>query len=221
MLYSRYFSRLVLVSTFYVGMSIALISSFVARADAVEVPKKGTQWLFGGLVLSPSLMIDDSGPERGVPDISIANGFALRLGFQHAIGETFYMRAEGQIGATYFRPHTAHPDGVFLFDETAFSWQLSLGGQYIPLGSEGGPALGLSLNMYRASLTGGALQTLAPDFRLGWYFWKEKNFVLLEFSYAFPLLEGLNPPVSFADDDARVPQTWSFHQFGIAMTTNF
>ncbi len=210
MLYSRYSNFVFLLSIFFCG-----------SAAAVEEPKKGHQWLFGGIVLTPSLLIDHAGPERGVPATSFATGFALRLGFQHALSESFYMRAEGQVGATYFRPHTAHPDGVYFFDETAFAWQLSLGGQYIPMGSDGGPTIGLNLNMYRASLDGGALQTLAPDFRLGWYFWKDKDFALLEFSYAYPLLEGLNAPATFNDSQNQVPKTWSFHQFGIAMSTSF
>lgn len=225
MSYSRYFKNISKRSfkrSFKTLLFITLFQIILVNSlTATEAPKKGMQWLYGGLSLSPGFLSDAAGEDRQVSTLSISQGLAGRFGLLHAIGETFYMRAEFDLGVRYFRPHTAHSKGVYLDDEIAFAWQIGLGGQYLPLGAEGGPAIGLNLNIFRASLEGGSLQTLAPELRLGWYFWKGPKFALLELSYAYPALSGLNAPISFADENENVPQTWTYHQLGVAMTTSF
>ena len=184
--------------------------------------RTGRQWITTGLSVAPTLVADKTAPEIGVNKVAVGGGLRLRLGLQHVIASTFVMGADVEIGNAYLPQTTVAADG----DGEAgagFAWQAGLVGRWVPSGDVTGPALGLGLHTYRASLPDTPVQTLSGDLRFGWYLWREDSFVLAEIGYAIPLLEGVDAPDSFdgSVEQQTVEHNWTLHRMIFGFSYGF
>lgn len=209
---SRCFNNLATVTTLLLVVAVS--------TPAFAQSRVGRQWITTGLSVSPTVLTDSNGAAYGASNTVIGGGLRLRLGFQHVIANPFVMAAELELGNQYFPDATLSPDG-YSAAGGGFAWQAGLVGRWTPLGERSGPAVGLGLHTFRASLPDTPVQSLAGELRLGWYFWGERNFALAEIGYAAPLLEGLDIPNSYGLDDDPVEKTWSMHRFMFGFSFGF
>ena len=202
------------------GLVALLCCLFVAEAADAQT-RVGRQWVTSGLSMTPTLVVDRTADQVGVPNTAVAGGMRLRLGFQHVVSRQLVMAAEAELGQSYFRPTTISPDGRAPAS-TQFAWQGGIIGRWVPRGDVSGPALGFGLHMFRSALPEAAVQALSGDVRFGWYLWQLENFALLEFGYAVPFLEGIDAPETFgAEGPAFAEQNWTMHRFVLGFSYGF
>lgn len=191
-------------------------------AQDVVLPREGMQYFSAGLSLNPGLLYDSNADQFPARDaLTASGGGTLRIGLHQLLTRSFVMSVEGEIGAQWLDDHTATVDGV---RESALdvAWQLGVIARWLPLGDAGGFSTGLGAHFFRMALEDAPLQILGGELRLGKYFWQDdERFLLLEFGYALPLIQGLTLPPDFDGTRGEVERTWSFHRFSIGFQYGF
>ena len=199
----------------------AALACLAVASDAFAQSRVGRQWLTAGLSISPAIVHDSSATDLRLAPNVVGGGMRARVGFQHVISAPFVMAADFEIGNAYFPASTLAADG-HSNGGSGIAWQAGLIGRWIPRGDVTGPAFGLGLHTFRASLPETAVQALSADVRFGWYLWREDSFVLAEVGYAIPFLEGVDTPVAFDGSTVDVvEQEWTLHRFVFGFSYGF
>lgn len=202
------------------GLALAALLSLVA-VEATAQNRVGRQWLTTGLSITPALVVDGTGADIGLPGTVVGGGVRARLGFQHVIAAPFVMAAEVELGNAYLPASTVAADGRS-DGGAGVAWQVGLVGRWVPRGDVTGPAFALGLHTFRASLPDTPVQALSGDLRFGWYLWRDDSFVLAEFGYAIPFLEGVDAPVAFDGSSTTIAdQNWTMHRFVFGFSYGF
>lgn len=216
--YNPSVSRRVAVLTLIAGL---LLPSVVA-AQEVILPREGMQYFAAGLSLNPGLLYDRNADDYPTQDaFTAAGGGTVRAGLHQLINRHLVMSIEAEIGAQWLDDHTATAEGV---RESALdvAWQAGVMARWLPLGDFSGVSTGLGVHFYRMSLEDHPLQVLGGELRIGKYFWQDdERFLLLEFGYAVPLIQGLTLPPDFDGTRGPVERTWSFHRASIGFQYGF
>lgn len=195
---------------------LTILTPAVASAQQI-----GEQWISAGMTIAPGFVTDPTASDVGFDEVSTIGGLRARLGLHHLVSGSLSMAAEAELGRGWFDDNRLAPDGRAPSQHT-FEWQLGLMGRFLPSANGRGLALGAGLHTYRAALEEAPLQVLAADLRVGWYLWKEDEFVLAEIGYALPFLAGLDLPGTFSEDaPAFVEKNWNIHRFGIGFSYGF
>ena len=210
----------------FVAATVLLLAVIVPRpasaAQEVVLPKKGLQFLSTGLSLNPAFLYDhdvDQFPDQGAATVS--GGGTFKLGLHQLVTRQLFMSAEAELGLQWMDEHTANISGV-TDSNTNLTWQLGLMARWLPWGEENGMFAGVGVHLYRLELDEAALQMLGGDVRFGRYVWSdEENFVLVEFGYGLPLIQGLDLPTDFTGEREPVERTWSYHRFLIGFQYGF
>jgi len=203
------------------GAATAFVVCCVLASTAHAQSSVGEQWLTAGLSVTPGFFWDPTAAAVDLDRASVTGGLRARLGFQHRVASHVTMAAEAELGQGWHSANRAAPDG-FASSNHHFQWQAGLVGRFLTRDDGSGPAAGLGLHMFRASLPEAPLQALGGDVRAGWFFWRKKNFVLAELGYAFPFISGLDLPFDFTDEAPDpVPKTWTLHRFVFGFSYGF
>lgn len=200
-----------------------LLASSDARAEEIHMPRVGQNYLAVGLSLQPGFVYDDSIPEaRSWKSIATSGGGSIRGGFHQIMSRSFIMSAEADIGLQWLNEHTLQTQGR-ADSELAFGWQLALKARWLPFGERAGWSLGGGPQFYTAYLNDRPLHSLGLGVNLGKFIWQgDEDFLLLEFGYEVPFIQGLRQSSSFTTPgDSRAVKDWTFHRFSLSLQYGF
>lgn len=210
----RYFKLLALVA--------ALLAPSLAAAQQVVLPKTGRQYVGVGLSLHPGFVYDAEADDVDADTVSPTVAGMVRLALHQLITEQFMMALEADVGVQWLDEHTMDP-GRDAASSRELAWQIGLIGRWMPFGEAQGTAAGLGVHMFRIEFDEASLQSMGFDLRVGQYLWtQDEAFVLLDFGYALPLIQGLDYPTDFTGQaDQRPEREWSLHRFSLGFQYGF
>jgi hypothetical protein len=211
-----------LAASLIVVFAAAVFPPEPASAEQFRPPRIGQSFVAAGFSLQPGFLYDGVDPANtGLSPVAPAGATMGKIGFHQILAKQFIMSAEADIGAQWVDEHTAQIDGQ-ADSEWAVSWQLGLYGRWLPFGDRAGWSFGAGPEFYHAYLQGQGLQSLGLGLRVGRYIWtREEHFVLVEFGYSAPFIQGLKRGENFGQSDDSVNKNWTFHRFGLSIQYGF
>lgn len=188
----------------------------------VHPPRIGQQFLSVGGTIQPGFFYDKTVPTgEAWTRVMTTGGTMARAGLHHILTERFIMSGEVDLGMQWLNEHTAQLDGQ-ADSEWAFSWQVGLTGRWLPFGEKAGWSLGGGPHLYQAYLKDESLSSLGLALKAGRYIWTgRENFVLVEFGYALPFIQGISRGNTFSGSEEAVAKDWTFHRFGVHIQYGF
>lgn len=213
-----------LAATFAAVLAAALLlTAGDAAAEEIHMPRVGQNYVSLGMSLQPGFVYDDSTPEaRSWRSFATTGGGSIRGGFHQIMSRAFIMSAQADIGLQWLNEHTLQTQGR-ADSELAFGWQLALRARWLPFGERAGWSLGGGPQFYTAYLNDRPLHSLGLGVDVGKFIWQgNEDFLLLEFGYEVPFIQGLRQSSSFATPgEDRAVKDWTFHRFSLSLQYGF
>jgi len=200
-----------------------LVTPDEAAAEDIHMPRVGQNYVSLGMSLQPGFVYDDSTPkERSWRSVATTGGGTIRGGFHQIMSRGFIMSAQADIGLQWLNEHTLQTQGR-ADSEFAFGWQLALRARWLPFGEQAGWSLGGGPQFYTAYLNDRPLHSLGLGVDVGKFIWQgNEDFLLLEFGYEVPFIQGLRQSSSFATPgESRAVKDWTFHRFSLSLQYGF
>jgi len=211
-----------LIALLTVTTIAAVLPPTSASAEQFRPPRIGQPFVSTGLSLQPGFLYDGVDPANtGFSPVAVSGATMGKVGFHQIIAERFIMSAEADIGGQWVDEHTAQLDGE-ADSQWAVAWQIGLYARWLPFGDRAGWTIGGGPQFYHAYLKDQGLQSLGLGLKAGRYIWtREEHFVLVEFGYAVPFIQGLKRGSTFTQDPDAVQKNWTFHRFGLSIQYGF